>query len=305
MFQFSLKQKSCNNCGYKGHSTRECQSPITSYGIILFHINDLNWRQENILSSSNTFITGFEPVFLKLQFLLIQRRDSLSFVDIMRGKYNIYDRDYIKKQISGMTDTEREKILDLDFNDLWDDMWGKDNNEHQYKRDKETSRMKLLNLRNGVAYTYNDTVFTLQELINECTIHWDTPEWGFPKGRLDMYEKEIDCALREMTEETGILAKDVQVFQNIEPINETFFGSNHIHYSHKYYIGYVSKASQSITIDEDNILMKREIGNIGWFSLDEALEKIRPDNVEKREILFTVSSLLRNFCPLLHPSKII
>jgi hypothetical protein len=44
--------------------------------------------------------------------------------------------------------------------------------------------------------------------------------------------------------------------------------------------------------------MVREIGNIGWFNLNDALEKIRPDNIEKREVLLKVSSLLRNYCPL-------
>ncbi len=55
---------------------------------------------------------------------------------------------------------------------------------------------------------------------------------------------------------------------------------------------------KDIEIDARNHHMVREIGNIGWFSLNDALEKIRPDNVEKREVLLKVSSLLRNYCPL-------
>lgn len=56
---------------------------------------------------------------------------------------------------------------------------------------------------------------------------------------------------------------------------------------------------KDISIDTTNKLMIREIGNIGWFSLEEALEKIRPDNVEKKQILLKASSLLRNYCPLI------
>jgi hypothetical protein len=43
--------------------------------------------------------------------------------------------------------------------------------------------------------------------------------------------------------------------------------------------------------------MRREIGNLGWFTLEEALQKIRPENVEKKEVLIRVSTILRNYCP--------
>jgi 8-oxo-dGTP pyrophosphatase MutT (NUDIX family) len=84
-------------------------------------------------------------------------------------------------------------------------------------------------------------------------------------------------------------------------LNETFFGTNRVHYSHKYFIVYVPDGT-NVAFDDKNPHMCREIGNLGWFSLNEALEKIRPENVEKREMLLRFSSLLRNYCPVLHPS---
>jgi hypothetical protein len=56
--------------------------------------------------------------------------------------------------------------------------------------------------------------------------------------------------------------------------------------------------TKAIDVDTSNEIMTREIGNIGWFSLEKALSLIRADNVEKREILLRTSSLLRNYCPL-------
>ena len=32
---------------------------------------------------------------------------------------------------------------------------------------------------------------------------WDTPEWGFPKGRRNYQENDLTCGLREFEEETG------------------------------------------------------------------------------------------------------
>jgi NADH pyrophosphatase NudC (nudix superfamily) len=42
--------------------------------------------------------------------------------------------------------------------------------------------------------------------------------------------------------------------------------------------------------------MSREIGNIGWFTLEEALAKLRPP--EKREILMKASTALQNYIPV-------
>ena len=42
--------------------------------------------------------------------------------------------------------------------------------------------------------------------------------------------------------------------------------------------------------------MSREIGDIGWFSIDDALTHIRSENIEKREILLRVSGLIRSYC---------
>jgi hypothetical protein len=44
--------------------------------------------------------------------------------------------------------------------------------------------------------------------------------------------------------------------------------------------------------------MSREIGAIGWFQLEEALTKIRPQATEKRDILKRAHGLLRAFYPV-------
>jgi 8-oxo-dGTP pyrophosphatase MutT (NUDIX family) len=292
-FQTS-KTPSCTNCGQYGHSFRQCLSPITSYGTLLFRVPDIQWNQAKLLTSSPTTLTGLESVFSNIEILLIQRRDSLGYVEMMRGKYNLNDIDYIKKQISGMTLEEKRKLCDIPFDELWDEMWGADCKSSQFRNDRENSKSKLASLRSGTP--------SLKDLMEQSKTNWTTPEWGFPKGRRDPYESDLDCAIREMTEETGLRRDEVIVVYNMEPLSETFFGSNHVHYCHKYYIVYVPDGNQ-VCYNERNIHMKQEIGNIGWFQLNDALEKIRPENNEKREILLRLGTLLRNFCPLLHAPK--
>ncbi len=63
----------CNNCGKHGHVFHQCKNPITSIGIIVFNIDVSN----------------------NIEYLLIRRKDSLGYVDFMRGKYPIYNRRYL------------------------------------------------------------------------------------------------------------------------------------------------------------------------------------------------------------------
>ena len=65
------------------------------------------------------------------------------------------------------------------------------------------------------------------------TIHWDEPEWGFPKGRRNYKEKDLECALREFEEETGIQKSSLTIIKNLNPFEEIFTGSNLKSYKHK------------------------------------------------------------------------
>lgn len=301
MFHFQKNIKHCSNCGQPGHTYRECQSPITSFGTLLFRVNSTEFSQEATLSRPPYSINGFDTFFPNIEVLLIQRRDSLGFVDLLRGKYSIHDVEYIKKQISGMTDVEREKIVNKDFEELWAEMWGAESTDVQYKKDKENSKNKLMALRDGISLDVSGTRATLADFVHECQIHWSTPEWGFPKGRRDGSESDLDCALREMKEETGLQPNEVVVVHNLDPLIETFMGSNRVHYCHKYFVIYVPDGSQ-VKYDPNNPHMKREIGGLAWFPLQDALTQIRSENHEKREVLMRLGTLLRNYCPILHPS---
>ena len=102
----------CNNCGKKGHLYNQCKLPITSLGIIAFRFN-----QE------------------KLEFLMIRRRDTLGFIDFMRGKYSLQNKDYIKNMIYQMTDEERIMLKNHSFQELLSKLWGKGNLSTQYKNE--------------------------------------------------------------------------------------------------------------------------------------------------------------------------
>lgn len=96
----------CNNCGKSGHGFYQCKNPITSYGVIIFrHVkNHVSNKKER-------------------QYLMIRRRDTISYVDYMRGKYSLFNRKYIKSLVKDMTDHEQEQIMSQPFDTLWYELW--------------------------------------------------------------------------------------------------------------------------------------------------------------------------------------
>ena len=156
----------CNNCGNKGHIFYQCKQPITSVGIIVFRKNDEGVRQ----------------------YLMIRRKDSIGYVEFMRGKYNIYSKMYLMNIISEMTLDEKDRVLNNDFDILWRQLWGDDINA-QYRGEEKISRDKFESLKNGIVINSNE--YSLESLINESGTAWTETEWGFPKGRHNNQEKDL------------------------------------------------------------------------------------------------------------------
>ena len=271
----------CTNCGLTGHVFRNCLSPVTSYGIIAVRYQDNDYIQ-SLYSSSSTISNGHESI----QYLMIQRKDSLSFVEFIRGKYSLYDDTYLAKLLRGMTQQEHELIRTQTFMEMWYAVWGDSSAQRNHKNDYESSERR-----------YQMVAERLPTLLQENPSKWVEPEWGFPKGRRNPYETDIGCAIREFQEESGLASKDIMLLQNTYSISETFFGSNQVHYCHKYYIA-ICQPSTEVFMKMDDFHMTREVGAIRWCSLDEATSKIRPDNVEKREILLKAAKIMKNFHPV-------
>lgn len=292
----------CSNCGGSGHIFRQCVEPVSSYGVLVFRWVGRSplWTPSSELCKDNRSPNGLVNIVPEV--LMIQRKDSLGFMDIMRGKYKLNEPDYIKKQLRGMTQKERYRLLNDDFETIWHDLWGSDMESSQrYAHDRVISKQKFTELRAGVEE--NGEFYTLADLLRQEPNFYETPEWGFPKGRRDPYETDIQCAFRELEEEAGITEDELWKVANVVPFIEQFYGSNDIHYRHSYYLAqYIG--GRSISFDILNSEMTREIGNLAWKPMDEALILLRPDNIEKRGILIQLANLLRNFLPVFRDTMV-
>jgi len=254
----------CNNCSKIGHLFHQCKLPIISYGVILFK------------SSSDG-----------LRYLMIRRKDSFGYIDFIRGKYSPYNIEHIQSIIDEMSLSEKERILTLSFNELWNLMWGNVSN-NQYLNEEIISSKKFDLIKGGVVV--NDEIITLEMIVNKSNTEWKETEWEFPKGRRNNREKDLECALREFKEETGIYCENICVIQNVLPFEETFIGTNHKSYKHKYFLAYMDE------INDDTLnYQKTEVSKIEWKTFQKCLENIRPYNLEKKQLITNVHKLLNEY----------
>lgn len=246
----------CANCGNIGHTFRDCTAPVMSYGVIAIQFI------ENI------------PYYL-----LIRRRDSISYVEFLRGKYKLSDPDYITLLINGMTCDEHCRLLNGDFDKLWETLWNSQNTR-QFRNECEAARRMFTAIKN----TGDIHGRLLVQYIENVTSSWAEPEWGFPKGRRAVRELELHTALREFSEETGLSSTIVHIVESEPTLTEEYTGTNGIRYKQVYYIGAVASGT-SVSLQPSNRVMSREIGDIAWLTFEAAYEKLRPSNIEKRNML--------------------
>jgi 8-oxo-dGTP pyrophosphatase MutT (NUDIX family) len=133
--------------------------------------------------------------------------------------------------------------------------------------------------------------YSLESMVNECKQSWAEPEWGFPKGKRNYNESDVDCALREFYEETGFKNRNMAfLINNIAPYEEVFMGSNYKSYKHRYFLMYVDYNASILEKMTDGDTM--EISKVEWKPFTEGLNSIRSYNLEKKRVLSNVNIML-------------
>ncbi len=264
------------NCGKTGHFTKACIEPITSCGIICFKIDNISLTKiDKFLFNKYIDIEDYNYSNLNyynkinfhrndIKFLMIQRKHSFSYIEFLRGKYNETDETKLQSMFELMSKNEVADIKNNDFDYLWNKLWNKTAQSKSFIKECNISKNKFNNLKNN-------------NLLNNLESKYENPEWGFPKGRRNKFENNSDCANREFIEETCLT--NYTLFDRIKLMEETFTGTDLINYKHIYYIA--GSEEKDLAFSSDNY----EIGNIGWFTIDEILYLLRPYNKGKINII--------------------
>jgi len=249
----------CNNCGGKGHLFRTCKDPVLSCGILLIDKPSL------------------PVVASEVRVLMIRRKDSMSFAEFIRGKYDPKDIDYISILMKNMTLKEQASVVSEPFEVLWRQLWGDDRTSADFlpsrERFHQLDRLKLM-----------------KENLSEYT----EPEWGFPKGRRMRGESDLACAVREFAEETNIMRDSYIVLKNIV-LEETFVGLNNIQYKHVYFVALLKNPDLINLNQRLTSMQRREISGIAWKTMEEAEALIRPHHIERLGMLEQLKCAIETF----------
>jgi 8-oxo-dGTP pyrophosphatase MutT (NUDIX family) len=265
-----IKPQTCRNCGINGHLYKDCIHPIMSFGIICYKTDENN----------------------KIKYIMIQRKDSLSFMEFIRGKYNVNDILYIRQLVSSMTLNEKNLLINKQFDEIWNYAWYQNNAsniKHTTEYIESKHKFEYLVSNNILSSITNNVMHVVDQ----------EQEWGFPKGRRKLKESDIDCAVREFCEETRLTSNDIQILEDILPFEEIFFGTNNVLYKHTYYIAKIKDKDIPISVDQNCVEQMREVRALNWFCYEEVLQRIKLYNIERHQIIQKTHSIIMDYEKLL------
>ena len=98
---------------------------------------------------------------------------------------------------------------------------------------------------------------------------------SFPKGKRHRNETHLECAWRELQEETGLTKDNVTLIDDNFYLDERTAKGN---LSVRYFVGMLTTKINKFTFDP------KELENVSWFTIDEALH-IEKFKSERKEIL--------------------
>ena len=289
------KKLYCSNCCKFGHTNRNCKEPVVSIGMIIIKLDDI--IRDKILKINNNInfieeinnynykrINNIKKIDYyrdKINILIIEKKHSLNYIEFIRGIYNVNDMTKLTKMFKLMSNNEINMIKEKDFSKLWNNLWNKTAKKKIYHKEYMQSIDK-----------FNKLIKTnkLDELLL-IKSKFETPEWEFPKGRKNINEKNLDCAIREIKEETTLDKSSYTIINLVNCFQDIFIGTNDILYKHIYYLSILNN-----NIEISNNKENKEVNDIKFVTIDNISNYIRYYNKSKIDLINKIFLLIINLC---------
>jgi ADP-ribose pyrophosphatase YjhB (NUDIX family) len=214
---------------------------------------------------------------------MVQRKHSLGYMEFMRGKYEIKNIEEIEYLLKQMTPMEINEINTRDFDYLWNMLWDNNPNSTTTIKNKHHYKEYIISKQKFYELKMNNS-----DLLTNTKHIFNFNEWGFPKGRREMYETDLVCAMREFEEETNYNENEYSILDESNIIKENLVGTNGVNYRHNYFLAIIHKKQIN---DREN----KEIGDINFMNKDNCMSVIRPYHRNKQQIITKIHNLIVNF----------
>ena len=239
-----------------------------------------NHTQDQAQGQSQAQLHNMKEITIQ-KVLLVQRRNTIGLIEFIRGKYEINNPNYIIKLFNMMTFDEKRMFREYNSFDMLRTIIGL-KREFHYRGEYNEAKLKFNTLRDDARGNQ------IHILLDKSYTKWNSPEWGVPKGRRNNKEYDIECAIREFVEETGIKYKNINVYRNIKPLEEIYKGVNGVVYKHTYFIADIkdtSEGHENIIYIEKGGFLNSEVSNVKCFNLTECQKIIRPYYLSKLNVI--------------------
>jgi 8-oxo-dGTP pyrophosphatase MutT (NUDIX family) len=191
------------------------------------------------------------------EILLVYKRYTYAFQLFVAGKYNPNNNSSISRLLDKMTVDEKLDILSLNFQQMWyrifldSPMMIKSNTYYSAKNKFETAFVP-------------DRGQRIRKLINRSANV--NRVWEIPKGRKRAQESDIQSAVREFDEETGINKKQYRIYPWF--VRSYSYIDESVKYVNKYFLA-IAKTNIEPHIQFNFQEQLNEISDIRWMNIDE------------------------------------
>lgn len=214
-----MRARGCGNCGCRFHSRRECRAPLCSFGIACVRDDEV---------------------------LVVQRRDSFGFLELLRGRYDPRDVSYLRVLAADMTDHEKMRVEDWSYEKMWADVFGA-------KPASALARCKFATARDAL-------IVQMRSMPSK-----PENEWEFPKGRRERAsETDVQCARREFEEETCVSQYAIRVRVDGDPIVEEYKSFDGRWYRNTFFVATPVDQDPDATRCRIDPSQAHEIGRVKW-----------------------------------------
>lgn len=225
----------------------------------------------------------------EVKILMVKRRYTYAYFSFVFGYYKKHNKKRIQHLFNNMTFGEKIDILSMNFSNMWYRLWlcEPEKNYDKYKQNTATEH-QIKNLdyyfrkrKKFESIFLRDDGKLLRRLINNSK-NASTP-WEIPKGGANSNEQDLNCAVREFEEETGISPDKYTVLWNVNPIMSSHKDDNII-YKSNYYVAYLNNNNNnwSPKVNFNSAQQLAEVERVQWVSLAEINFLNLDDRCKKR-----------------------